>query len=110
MPTYITLVKWTEQGVRNVKDTVTRVEQVRAAAEKSGGRLIGSWWTQGAYDIVAIFEAPDDETFSALALSPSRCSATSARSRWGPTQPRRCIGSSRSCPEAIAPVTSLATL
>jgi len=53
MPTYIGLFKWTDQGIRNVKDTVTRVEQARAAAEKSGGGLIGTWWTQGAYDIVA---------------------------------------------------------
>ena len=36
MPTYITLAKWTHQGIRNVKDTVTRTEQVRAAAEKGG--------------------------------------------------------------------------
>src|SRR5215468_10117618 len=69
MPTYVVLVKWTEQGIRNVKDTVTRTEQARAAAEQSGGRLIGSWWTQGAYDIVAVFEFPDDETASAAALA-----------------------------------------
>ena len=35
MPTYITLAKWTDQGIRNIKDTVTRTEQVRAAAEKA---------------------------------------------------------------------------
>jgi uncharacterized protein with GYD domain len=69
MPTYIGLFKWTDQGVRNVKDSVTRVEQARAAAEKSGGRLIGTWWTQGAYDIVAVFELPDDETASVFVLS-----------------------------------------
>ncbi len=68
MPTYIALGKWTEQGVRNIKDTLTRTEQVRAAAERSGGRLVGTWWTQGAYDVVAVFEFPDDETASAVAL------------------------------------------
>jgi uncharacterized protein with GYD domain len=69
MPTYVTLVKWTEQGIRNIKDTVTRVEQARAAAEKSGGRMIGAWWTQGAYDLIGVFELPDDETASALVLA-----------------------------------------
>ena len=69
MPTYVVLAKWTEQGARNVKDTVTRTEQLRAATEKAGGRLIGIWWTQGAYDIVGVFELPDDEAASVLALS-----------------------------------------
>ncbi len=48
MPTYIGLLKWTDQGVRNLKDTVTRGDQNRAAVEKAGGRLIGTWWTQGS--------------------------------------------------------------
>jgi uncharacterized protein with GYD domain len=69
MPMYVVLANWTEQGIRNVKDTVTRTEQVQAAAEQSGGRLVGSWWTQGAYDIVAVFEFPDDETASAAAIA-----------------------------------------
>jgi uncharacterized protein with GYD domain len=69
MPTYIGLFKWTDQGLRNVKITVTRVEQARAAAEQAGGRLIGTWWTQGAYDVVVVFEMPDDETASAFVLS-----------------------------------------
>jgi uncharacterized protein with GYD domain len=69
MPTYVALNKWTDQGVRNVKDTVTRVEQARAAIEKVGGRLIGYWWTQGAYDLVSVLEFPDDETASAVVLA-----------------------------------------
>jgi uncharacterized protein with GYD domain len=69
MPTYVTLVKWTEQGLRNVKGTLARVEQAGAAAEKSGGRMIGAWWTQGAYDLIAVFELPDDATASTLVLT-----------------------------------------
>jgi uncharacterized protein with GYD domain len=69
MPTYIGLLKWTEQGAKAAKDALTRNEQGRAAIEKAGGRMIGSWWTQGAYDAVIVAELPDDETMSALAIA-----------------------------------------
>ena len=69
MPTYIALAKWTQQGVSNIKETVTRGEQVRATVEKAGGHLIGLWWTQGVYDVVGVFEFPDDETASAIFLT-----------------------------------------
>jgi uncharacterized protein with GYD domain len=69
MPTYISLWKWTEQGVHNIKDTVTRVKQLEATVEQRGGRAIGTWWTQGAYDIITVAEWPDDETASANALA-----------------------------------------
>ena len=69
MPTYIGLFKWTAQGIQNVKNTVTLVEQLPAALEKAGGRLVGTWWTQGPYDIVAVVEWPDDESASAFMLS-----------------------------------------
>jgi len=69
MPTYVNLAKWTEQGVRNVKDTVTRNQQVRAAVEQAGGRVIGTWWTQGTYDIVGVFDFPDDESAIAMAIA-----------------------------------------
>jgi uncharacterized protein with GYD domain len=71
MPTYIGLFKWTDQGVRTVKDVIARVEQNRARLERAGGRAIGTWWTQGAYDVVWVFEAPDDEAASAFALGAS---------------------------------------
>jgi uncharacterized protein with GYD domain len=69
MPTYIGLFKWTAQGIQNVKNTVTRVGEVRAAAEKAGGRVVEAWWTQGPYDLVAATEWPDDESASAFMLS-----------------------------------------
>jgi uncharacterized protein with GYD domain len=69
MPTYIVLLKWTEQGVRNAKQALQRQEQGRAALEQAGGRLIGTWWTQGAYDAVVVAELPDDETASAGAIA-----------------------------------------
>ena len=48
MPTYVTLFKWTEQGVKTVKDTMDRTEQARTAVEAVGGRLVSLYWTQGA--------------------------------------------------------------
>ena len=68
MPTYILLSKWTDQGIRNVKDAISRVTQDRAGAEERGVRIIGTWWTQGSYDVVAVVEFPDDEMASAAAL------------------------------------------
>jgi uncharacterized protein with GYD domain len=68
MPTYVSLVKWTDQGVRGVKDTVDRTEQNRQAIEAAGGRLTGVWWTQGAYDVVAVSEWPDEDSAMAFLL------------------------------------------
>ncbi len=68
MPNYILLVNWTDQGIRNVKGTVERTDDVAKLAEKHGGRLVQSYWTVGPYDLVAIGEAPDDESASAFAL------------------------------------------
>ena len=62
MPAYITLINFTEQGVRNVKDTVKRARDVEKALEAVGGRKIGIWWTMGQYDMVFLAEGPDDET------------------------------------------------
>ena len=68
MPYYVLLVNWTDQGIRNVKGTVDRTDDVARLAEKHGGRLVQSYWTVGPYDLVAIGEAPDDECASAFAL------------------------------------------
>jgi uncharacterized protein with GYD domain len=69
MPTYVALVRWTDQGVKNAKGAVDRANQGRAAIEKAGGRVVGLWWTQGAYDAVLVTEWPDDESASVFALS-----------------------------------------
>jgi uncharacterized protein with GYD domain len=68
MPTYVSLVKWTDQGIRGVKDTIDRTEQNRQAIEAAGGRLTGVWWTQGAYDLVAVTEWPDEDSAMAFLL------------------------------------------
>ncbi len=68
MPTYVTLFNWTDQGIRNVRDTVDRYERSTELAGKYGVRLEQVYWTVGPYDIAAIAEAPDDESVSAFLL------------------------------------------
>ncbi len=69
MATYVSLINWTEQGVKAFKDTVDRAEAGKQLAAQFGGSLKEIYWTLGPYDIVAISEAPDDETATAFALS-----------------------------------------
>jgi len=69
MPTYITLFGWTDQGIRNVKDTAKRAEQFKGLVKKAGGWVKNVYWTLGRYDGVIVFEAPDDAVATALLLS-----------------------------------------
>jgi uncharacterized protein with GYD domain len=69
MPAYITLFNWTEQGIRDVKDTARRAQAAREAWEAAGGRFIGIWWTFGQFDGVLVHEAPDDAAASQLLMS-----------------------------------------
>jgi len=69
MATYIVLANYTEQGIRNIGDTLKRTDAVKAMAKKAGVTLKESYWTLGAYDLVSVFEAPDDESITALGLS-----------------------------------------
>ncbi|HUY99817.1 MAG TPA: GYD domain-containing protein [Thermomicrobiaceae bacterium] len=68
MPMYVTLVNWTDQGIRDVKETVRRGEQAVQLAERMGGHMT-LYWTQGRYDLVAVGEFPDDESASAVLLT-----------------------------------------
>ncbi len=68
MPTYVVLVNWTDQGIRNVRETIQRVEAADALEHKQGFSTEQIYWTVGPYDMVAIGEAPDDESATAFAL------------------------------------------
>ena len=68
MATYVNLIKLTDQGIQNYKETVGRAEKYWATIKGAGGRLIQEVWTLGEYDCVVLFEAPDDETASAVAF------------------------------------------
>ncbi|TDC62470.1 GYD domain-containing protein [Streptomyces hainanensis] len=68
MPTYVALLNWTDQGVRNYADTAERAEAFGAAVRRLGAELLSIYWTVGPYDLVAVIEAPDDATAGAALL------------------------------------------
>ena len=69
MATYIVLNTFTEQGIRTVKETTNRADAVRDMAKKFGVTVKDIYWTLGTYDVVAIFEAPDESSITALTLA-----------------------------------------
>lgn len=69
MPTYVSLINWTEKGVAAFADTVDRADLANQLMAKFGGSLKEIYWTVGPYDIVAVSEAPDDESATAFALT-----------------------------------------
>ena len=68
MPTYVSLVNWTEQGIKNFRDTVRRAEDARDLIETHGGQQRQMLWTLGEYDLVAVVDFPNDETATAVLL------------------------------------------
>ncbi len=69
MATYIILGNFTEQGIRNVKDSPKRAEAVKQLAKQAGITMKEIYWTLGQHDLVAIFDAPDDASMTALGLA-----------------------------------------
>ena len=68
MPTYVVLVKYTQQGIGEIKESPARVALVREAAKAKGGEVKAFYWTMGQYDGVVIIEMPGDEEMAALML------------------------------------------
>jgi uncharacterized protein with GYD domain len=69
MPHYITLVRYTPQGIAKVKESPTRLDAARKAANAAGGKIHAWYLTMGKYDAVFVSEFPDDETCARFALS-----------------------------------------
>jgi uncharacterized protein with GYD domain len=69
MPHYIILFNFTDQGLRNVKETIRRAEAFKTAVEKAGGKFVSEYYTFGRYDIVTTVETPDDQTMMSIMLS-----------------------------------------
>lgn len=68
MTTYIMLANWTEQGARSVKESPRRLDAAKKALEEMGGRFTSFFMTMGDYDIVAVYEAPDDAVSARFTL------------------------------------------
>lgn len=69
MATFICFLNWTDQGVKNIKETGKRYQATKNLAEKLGGRLLSAYVTTGQYDVVATFEMPNGEAMTKLATA-----------------------------------------
>jgi uncharacterized protein with GYD domain len=69
MPTYIALSTFTDQGIRNVKDTTKRAAAVKELAQKFGANMTSIYWTLGHYDLVTIIEAADEQAATTFAMA-----------------------------------------
>ena len=69
MATYVTLCKYTEQGIRNIKESPSRLEKARQGLKALGGELKSFYLVQGRYDAIVISEAPNDDVVAKFALS-----------------------------------------
>lgn len=69
MPAFIILSSFTDQGVRAVKDTTKRAEKFKEVAKQHGATVKDLYWTLGQYDVIAIVDAPDVTSMTALGLS-----------------------------------------
>ena len=69
MPMYVSLVRYTDQGIHTIKDSPARLEVVKKALKSAGGELKQFFLAMGRYDIVLVSEAPDDETAARVTLA-----------------------------------------
>ena len=69
MPTYISLVQFTDKGIQAAKDTTRRIADWSAKVQSMGVSVKQMYWTLGQYDQVCVFEAPDDETPASVLLA-----------------------------------------
>lgn len=71
MATYIILINYTQEGIQKVKDSPKRLDGAKTLARKFGAELRDFYLCMGAYDIVVVVEAPDDETVVKFVLAVS---------------------------------------
>jgi len=69
MPTYVTLLRYTQKGIESIKDSPTRLDAAKKMLTAAGGKLLGFYLTMGQYDAVAIAEFPDDEAVARSSLA-----------------------------------------
>ncbi len=69
MAGYISLLRFTKEGISAIKDAPRSIDQMKEMAQKMGARVVGVWVTMGQYDLVAVVDAPDDQTAAMLVLN-----------------------------------------
>jgi uncharacterized protein with GYD domain len=79
MATYVSLYNFTDQGVRNVKDTLKRAEAVKQAAAQAGVTIKEIYWLQGKYDVLVVSESADETAAMALAVNTAKAGNVSGQ-------------------------------
>lgn len=69
MPTYVSLLRFTDQGIRNIKESPTRLDAAKKAFQAQGGELKQVFLMMGQYDMLLVGDAPNDETIGKIALA-----------------------------------------
>ena len=69
MPTYVTLMRYTDQGIRSIKESPARLEAAKKMAQAAGAEIKSFYLALGSYDAVLIIEGPNDETAARLTLT-----------------------------------------
>ncbi|HMC52154.1 MAG TPA: GYD domain-containing protein [Acidimicrobiales bacterium] len=79
MPTYVSLINWTDEGIKNFRDTTKRAKSFTKLVAKNGGKVRELLWTIGEFDLVAVVDFPDEESSVATLLQ--LCSLGNVRTR-----------------------------
>ena len=69
MPTYMTLIRYTQQGIESIKDSPARLDTAKDLFKSLGAEIKSFFLTMGKYDVMVVSEAPDDETTTKLAMT-----------------------------------------
>ena len=94
MATYFILINWTDQGIKNIKESPKRVDAARKAVKDVGGDLKAFYMLQGSYDAVLIMEMPNDEALAKFLLKTGALGnvRTSTMRAYTETEYRKIIG------------------
>jgi uncharacterized protein with GYD domain len=105
MPTYIVLYKFTELGLKNVRETIERAEEVRRQQEELGFKVLGMYWTFGHYDLIVTLEAPSDDAMMAGLLNIAEAGNVSSQTlrAFSPEEMRRVLSSSNIGASRVSP-------
>lgn len=97
MPHYVTLVRYTHQGISKIKESPSRLDAAKKAAEGEGGKIHAWYLTLGQYDAVLISEFPSDEACAKFALSAAALGniSTETLKAFSESEYRKIIGSLR---------------